>query len=334
MTDLKFIGVNYPTPAVPKQANPSTDRLLINTIGSVGGVGAPLTILPFSPISGSNPVFTVSNGSVSVLSVDGSGTLTFGTSWSNGANRSWSNSIVLNPPTAPSFGIDGLVYISLGSGLNPSTGSGTDGTGNPPKGSLLLQTDGTAWIKTGVGATAWAQLATSGAVSLLGDVTGSTSSTVVERLRGGPIDPSISPSVGHVLAWDGFQWISSPTPTATYLLSGVGTWAVPVGSVVGDVLYATGVANNAGRGDNAALSTALPVVGIVASKPTAVTATVAMAGELSVFAGLTSGATYFLGNSGGLTSTPPLASGTVIRRIGHAKNTTTLILDIGEPIVN
>lgn len=120
----------------------------------------------------------------------------------------------------------------------------------------------------------------------------------------------------------------------TYLPSGI--WICPPTVVVGDCVYATGAADTCDKADNSGIATALGTFGIVVQKPTATTAIVALFGEVSIFppATFVAGTTYYLGTAGALTTTPPLVTGTVVRRIGTAKNDTTLSLDIDEPIIN
>lgn len=54
----------------------------------------------------------------------------------------------------------------------------------------------------------------SGTVVLAGDASGSASATVVEALRGFPIDPAFSPSVNHGIRWDGSKFVSFLLPTS------------------------------------------------------------------------------------------------------------------------
>lgn len=77
MADLKLLGVNYPTVPRQRQADPVSDRLLIDTLGPTGGATGPLVISPVAAVSGSNSIFEISNGSSTVLSVAGSGLVNF-----------------------------------------------------------------------------------------------------------------------------------------------------------------------------------------------------------------------------------------------------------------
>jgi len=116
-----------------------------------------------------------------------------------------------------------------------------------------------------------------------------------------------------------------------FLASAVGTWNVPSGVAVGNVVYSTGP-DSGDVATNTLISTVRGIVGIVTAKPTLTTATVAYAGELGFFVGLIPAATYYLGTLGSITTTPPAVPGAVVRRIGTAKNSTTLIMNLGEPV--
>lgn len=116
--------------------------------------------------------------------------------------------------------------------------------------------------------------------------------------------------------------------------STVGGWSVSSGVGLNVIMYSTG-ADSADLADNGSMNTAQDVVGVVVDKPTSTTATIAHEGEVSGFSGLTPDAIYYLGTTGGITDTPldPNANpGKVHLRVGVAKNSTTLVLHLGEPI--
>lgn len=119
-----------------------------------------------------------------------------------------------------------------------------------------------------------------------------------------------------------------------YLPSSVWTCAPTV--AVGDVVYATGTDDTCAVADSNAIATSRGVVGVVLSKPTAASAIVVQEGEADVYAPatFTPGTTYYLGSAGALTATAPNTTGHVIRRIGVARNDTTLVVSLGEPIIN
>lgn len=56
-------------------------------------------------------------------------------------------------------------------------------------------------------------------------------------------------------------------------------------------------------------------------------------GLLTGLSGLTVGSTYFLGTSGGTTTTLPTGSGSIVQCLGVAQTTTALLVDIEDPII-
>ena len=50
--------------------------------------------------------------------------------------------------------------------------------------------------------------------------------------------------------------------------------------------------------------------------------------------GLTAGSSYFVGNSGGITTTAPVSAGYAVQRIGAAYSTTRLFLQPGIIVLN
>jgi hypothetical protein len=204
MADLKFLGVNVSAGATTqKQGDPSSDALLLARYRPPGGVSGPFIIDPVLQVTGDNEVLVVEDGNSNQLLVlkatagvgsvvltgsatvsqnftvngnalfgDGTAdTATFARAWSdNAVDFDYAAAVTLDPATAPSFGNDGTAEILIGSGT-----ADPDVTGlAAPTGSLLLVLDGTAWTKTGAGATAWTQLATSVLSTLSGVMTGGT----------------------------------------------------------------------------------------------------------------------------------------------------------------
>jgi hypothetical protein len=133
------------------------------------------------------------------------------------------------------------------------------------------------------------------------------------------------------------QLTIASTGSSSSLRSSTGAWTVASTVVVGDAVRVTGN-YAAARASNVSSAAGLGVVGIVATKPTTTTATVAYRGEVPVPFALTAGTTYYLGVDGALTSTPldPVAnagSGMVHKRIGIAVSSTHLLLDPEEDLV-
>lgn len=104
-------------------------------------------------------------------------------------------------------------------------------------------------------------------------------------------------------------------------------WNCTVTETILDVVYET-AASTVARASAGSIAT-MPVVGIVTSKPTPTTALVARNGELTGFAGLVPDQPYFAGIlPGTITLSPPGASGQVVQKVGYAKSTTTLVIEI------
>lgn len=81
-------------------------------------------------------------------------------------------------------------------------------------------------------------------------------------------------------------------------------------------------------------ATKQPLIGIVASKPTATTAVMQYHGEVGGFVGLTPGATYYLSKTPGqITAVAPSDPGDIIQRVGFAKTPNVLVLMVDRDYV-
>lgn len=168
-----------------------------------------------------------------------------------------------------------------------------------------------------------------------GDIVGTYPNLIVAGIRSTPISPALVPAFGDVLTWDGTQWIaqaSAPSAGSDALVSSAGAWTVPSGSNVGDMIYASG--SMTGQvADRSSASTA-NVIGVILNKPSATTATLVYSGRIGGYVGLTSGANYYLGVSGAITSTPldptnPVNFGFAHVNVGTAMSPTTLLFRPG-----
>ena len=196
MADLKFLGINIPTITTQRQANPTSDALLMSTYRPSGG-STPFTISPVLAIGPGGTLFDLQDGAANsildisnvagtfvgtfdgdwilsgdlevqgavnlsggphiinssvVLGGDSSDTTTLARGWSdNSTDFSYSAGLILDPSDTPSFGSNGTAHILIGTGTGDP-----DATGFPaPQGSLLLNLDGSLWMKTGALATDW-----------------------------------------------------------------------------------------------------------------------------------------------------------------------------------
>ena len=87
------------------------------------------------------------------------------------------------------------------------------------------------------------------------------------------------------------------------------------------------------RADNGSIATA-PARAVLISQSAVAVATILYEGEAAVFSGLVPGAEYFLGPAGNViqSSGLPTTAGSVIQRLGTAKNSTTLLFSPSQPV--
>jgi len=106
-----------------------------------------------------------------------------------------------------------------------------------------------------------------------------------------------------------------------------GLWTSGSSLTMLDVVYDS-ASNTVAKADASGIAT-MPVIGIIIAKPTSITALVATSGEITGFVGLTPDTVYFASLTPGvLTATPPTVPTQVVQKVGYAKNTTTLIVEI------
>lgn len=120
------------------------------------------------------------------------------------------------------------------------------------------------------------------------------------------------------------------TSTSVQVRSDEGVWSVPTTVAVGDIVRVTGN-YSADRASNTSSANASGILGVVVTKPTTTTATIAYAGEVTMAIAITAGTIYYLGATGALITTPldPVAnagSGLVHKKIGVGINPTKILL--------
>lgn len=137
---------------------------------------------------------------------------------------------------------------------------------------------------------------------------------------GGPVPPHGST---HIFTG------TDPVPQIEVL---EGLWSCTVTEQVGDAVFEN-VANSV-RQSNASSTANMPVIGIIINKPTPTSCIIARSGEVAVFAGLTVGQEYYASTTPGqLTAVVPTTSGQVAQYVGYARNTTTLVVQLRDPLV-
>jgi len=106
-----------------------------------------------------------------------------------------------------------------------------------------------------------------------------------------------------------------------------GLWACLAGDNVGDLVYESAGSTIAKA--NATGIATMPVIGMILSKPTAITAIVARAGEITGLAGLIPDSPYFASLvAGAMTLVAPVAPTQVVQKIGYAKTANILVMEI------
>jgi len=142
----------------------------------------------------------------------------------------------------------------------------------------------------------------------------------------GPGSGGAVPAHGHNHVFLG----TDPIPRIEVL---EGEWNCTVAEQIGDVVFES--AADTVRQANAASTATMPAVGVIILKPTATTCIIAKAGEVALFAGLMVGQEYYVSETtpGDITQDIPTGSGEVVHYVGKAKNTTTLLIDLGQPTV-
>jgi len=105
------------------------------------------------------------------------------------------------------------------------------------------------------------------------------------------------------------------------------TYTCPSSVAIGHAVYISGAgAVDLADADNLSR---VPCVGVVVAKPTVTSCIVQYYGELPGFVGLTPGDTVYLSKTpGGVTQTAPSAIGDLVQRIGFARSSTVVVLQV------
>ena len=153
-----------------------------------------------------------------------------------------------------------------------------------------------------------------------GDPTFDLDGVVIGPGAGGPVPPH-----GPTHVFTG----TDPVPQIEVL---EGLWSCTVTEQVGDAVFEN--VANAVRQSNASSTATMPIIGVIISKPTPVTCVIARSGEVIVPGPLTVGQEYYASTTPGqLTATPPTLSGQISQYVGYARNTTTLVVQLGVPTI-
>lgn len=109
-----------------------------------------------------------------------------------------------------------------------------------------------------------------------------------------------------------------------------GQWVCPTTVAVRDAVYQVSPGNVDKA--NATTTSTMPVIGVVLSKPTTTSCIIARSGELSGFSGLTGDRLYYASDAvpGGVTLIPPIGANRVVQQVGYSRNSSTLIVELGE----
>jgi hypothetical protein len=108
----------------------------------------------------------------------------------------------------------------------------------------------------------------------------------------------------------------------------VGTYDCDASIAIGDVVYLSDLING-NIIDKADADDAIkqPLIGVVDSKPSVVQAIVKYSGEITGLSGLIPGSTYYLDIvPGKFTVDAPSSPGSIVQKVGFAKNSTTLVV--------
>ena len=130
-------------------------------------------------------------------------------------------------------------------------------------------------------------------------------------------------ALGDVVAYNGGNWAPQPEGAG----DDVGDYTNLPGAVaLRDVVYISGA-------DTVALADAddpakVPAIGVVVAIIDPTNCRVQLQGEVGGFGGLVPNTDYYLDTAaGGITAAPPIAPGSIVQKIGRARDATTLVVE-------
>jgi len=124
-------------------------------------------------------------------------------------------------------------------------------------------------------------------------------------------------------------YVDVGTSSGSSPVAQAGVYTLGSPALVGAVVYLTS-ADTVDLASASGTTPHVPAIGVIRSLQTHTSAVVATSGEVGGYVGLTPGAVYYLSPStaGELVTPAPLVSGQRVQRIGFARNSTTLVVDM------
>lgn len=240
--------------------------------------------------------------------------------------------------TLNSFTVTGGGPVLSGTGLdlnNQDVSDVNDLNFNNPATGTINQTAGALIVDNLMAKERENLMTTSGSVSfpVITDVAGQVDAFRLPALAGTPTATPTNGGEGHLVwdstnnklyAWDGASWDDQSSVTSAENLDR--SWIAEVNIAIRDAVYISS-ANNVSPADASALATSEVVGFALAAASAAAPVQVRHEGAVPGFSGLTPGARQFLSlTTGGITATPPTASGEVVFLVGYAKSATELFI--------